>query len=397
MACVGNHEFDDGADNLAELAKIASFPFLGANIVERATGKTPVWVKPYVLREFGGVKVAFIGVVTTDTDVISGGSGSMKFLEEGETLRKTASLVKKKGASIVIALTHVGFDRDKELAANLPGISLIIGGHSHTFLKKGWEHPTKGVRVTQAGSYATHIGRIDIVVSKISGAILSLKTSLPFLAYDYAPEDPGVKALLEEKSRSIREVMDEPLGEIDAQVDRGGRKYSGVSSPLGNLLADLMREAGEADLAFHNRTGIRDILRKGMVTRRDVFKVCPFGNTVFTMDLTGREVLEVLEYALSQGNRFLLEVSGGKVDYDPGRPVGKRVLSLEVAGKPVDPASTYRVATSNFIASGGDAHGVFPRGRNRKDTGILTRDRLEEKIRSSIPLRVEYVNRMIKR
>jgi len=165
---------------------------------------------------------------------------------------------------------------------------------------------------------------------------------------------------------------------------------------MGNLLADLMREGGAADLAFHNRTGIRDVLPKGTVTLRHIYKICPFGNTVFVMDLTGAEVLEILEYSLKTGNRFLLEISGALVTYDPSKKQGSRIVSVTLDGKPLDPEATYRVATSNFIADGGDGHVVFKRGRNRKDTGTLLRDLFARKVRNESPLKSEYRNRLIK-
>ncbi|MHC5036412.1 MAG: bifunctional metallophosphatase/5'-nucleotidase [Planctomycetota bacterium] len=395
-ACIGNHEFDDGIENLEALAALATFPLLAANMVVKGKGTPPPWVKPYLLLDVGGVKVAILGAVTVDTDMISGGADTVLFMNEEASLRRAARQAKKEGALLCIALTHIGFDRDRELSYALPEISILIGGHSHTYLRKGWKNARTGVWVLQAGCHATHVGRVDLVLSRATGKILSLSASLVSLKGEDVPEDPGVKALLEKKSEAIRKAMDSPIGEVAHRLDRSGRRYSGVSTPLGNLLADLMREAGKADIAFHNRTGIREILPEGPVTLRDVYKVCPFGNTVFTMDLTGKDILALLEYSHSKGNRFLLEVSGAKVVYDPAREVGQRVISVEGGGKPLDPDATYRVATSNFIAAGGDGHEIFPKGKNRKDTGILTRDRLAEKIRSSSPLRVEYEKRLIK-
>ncbi|MHC4597631.1 MAG: bifunctional metallophosphatase/5'-nucleotidase [Planctomycetota bacterium] len=396
VACPGNHEFDDGTDNFEGLAKAARFPFVCANILEKKSGKPLSWLKPYVIREAGPLKVAFLGALTVDTKVISGGSGAVTFEDEVEALRRAAAAARKEGAHVCVALTHVGFDRDMGISKKIPEIALLVGGHSHTYLKRGRRNRWTGVLVVQAGGHATHLGRVDLLLSPATGEVISSKASLVYLASEAVKEDPEVRELLAEKSKPIRELMDRPIGKASHAVERGGRRFSGVSSPLGNLLADLMREGGEADLGFHNRTGIRNVLPAGPVTLRHVYGVCPFGNTIFTMDLSGSEVLDLLEYALKAGNRYLLEISGGEVIYDPARPEGERVIEVQVKGKPLDLKATYRVATSNFIAGGGDAHDTFLKGRNRKDTGKLLRDLLAERIREASPLRVDYKNRIFK-
>ncbi|MHC4780972.1 MAG: bifunctional metallophosphatase/5'-nucleotidase, partial [Planctomycetota bacterium] len=296
--CLGNHEFDDGAENTEALAEKARFPFLCSNIQVKGVDSPPAWLKPYVILDLGGVKVGILGALTVDTKVISGGSGTMEFLDEVEALGKAVSQAKAEGAALVVALTHVGFDRDKEISKALPSIPLIIGGHSHTYLKRGWRDGESGALVAQAGGHATHLGRVDMMVSKKTGEVVSVKSSLVFLAGAWAPPDSEVRSLLEEKSADIRKIMDAVIGETTHALERGGRRFRGVSSPLGNLLADLMRKGGEADLGFHNRTGIRDAVPAGPVTLRQIHRVCPFGNTVFTMDLAGKDVLELLEYAL---------------------------------------------------------------------------------------------------
>ncbi len=396
MGCIGNHEFDDGADNLAALAKAARFPLIGSNIRLQETGARPDWARAYVIREFGDLKVAFLGVVTVETADISSGGSAVRFLDEAKMLKATHRLAREEGAVLSVALTHVGFDRDKELAGKVPAVPLLIGGHSHTYLKKIWEHPETGVRVVQAGCHATHIGRLELDISP-AGEIRALDYRMVWLGGHRVPPDPRVEAELEEKSASIRKTMDRPLGNALAEVERGGRRFSGASSPLGNLLADLMRKAAGADLAFHNRTGIRDTIPGGAVTFRDVYRVCPFGNTVYAMDLAGKDVLALLEYALSKGNRYLLEISGAAVVYDPEKESGQRVVSVTVGTEPLDPEAVYRVATSNFIAAGGDGHEVFERGTRREDTGTLLRDRLAAWIEDHQPFRVEYTNRIRKK
>jgi 2',3'-cyclic-nucleotide 2'-phosphodiesterase (5'-nucleotidase family) len=393
--CIGNHEFDDGADNIAALAKEAGFPFLCANIREKKSGKTPAYAKPYILREVGGAKIAILGVVASDTHILTGGAKQLDFLREENALKEAAAEAKQEGAVLCIALTHVGFDRDREISDALREIPLLIGGHSHTYLKKGWKNYRTGVWVVQAGCYSRHLGRVDLAFDPETGKVLSLEPALVSLSGEDVPADPKVEALLLEKSKEIRRLMDEPLGENVVELKRSGRRFSGASTPLGNVLADLMREGGNADLGFHNRTGIREILPEGKVTLRDIYKVCPFGNTIVAMDLTGKEVLEILEYALEKGNRFLLEISGATVKYDKALEPGHRVVSVWIGEKPLDPAETYRVATSNFIADGGDGHVTFKDGRNRKDTGTLLRDLFARKVRSTSPFKPEYKNRLI--
>ena len=398
LACVGNHEFDDGPENLSFLAGIAKFPFLAANLREKANGARPSWVREFVILDFGGVKGAFAGVLTTETAIISSGATAYEFEDETEALRRAAANARKEGALFCVALTHMGFDRDQEVSDRFPAdVALVVGAHSHTPLKRGWRNPRTGLLVVQTGCYALQLGRVDLEIDRATGKVLSAEARLVPLTGEDAPEAQDVKAALDKGAAGIRREMDVVLGESVHEVERSGGRFSGASSPLGNWIADLIREAGNAEIGFQNRGGVRDVLPAGPVTMRDLFEICPFGNTVVAMDLMGKDLLALWETSLREGDRFLLEVSGMEVEYDPDREAGSRVLRVRVGGKPLDPAASYRVATNSFLADGGDGHPAFPRGTNRKDTGVYLRELLSRAVREKSPLKVEYRNRIKKR
>ena len=182
--------------------------------------------------------------------------------------------------------------------------------------------------------------------------------------------------------------MNEVIGSAEAALDRKGDE-----TLLGNWQTDVMREFAKADVAFHNRGGMRADLEKGPVTLRDIYLVSPFENTIVTMDLSGEEIKAMLERGLS-GGFGPLQVSGLKIVYDPSRPRGQRVLEVSTGGKPLEPRKIYKAATNSFVASGGDDY-LGLKAKNLRDTGVNLRDAEVDFIRKRSPISARIEGRIV--
>ncbi|MCO5166885.1 MAG: bifunctional metallophosphatase/5'-nucleotidase [Planctomycetes bacterium] len=385
-AVVGNHEFDHGVDVAARLCWGADFPFLGANI-RQPDGARPEWLglpgarlgEPLhealrgaaVVRTLasaaGRARVALVGLTTSAMkDVtLKGVTGDLEFPDEAATLDRVLELLPP--VDLVVLITHCGLTTDRALARRFQGkVDLIIGGHSHTRLPSGDRQGA--VLVCQTGSRGEALGRVRVEVTPAQGGsprkVVAEADLLPT-----GDELPGVLAPYIEK---VKEKVGARVGTLTRDLERGrGFEPSG----LGNLHVDAMRRATGVDVALHNRTGIRADIPAGEVQVRHLYEVAPFGNTVVTLLLSGKDLLELFSGMLGSPSR-VLEVSGAVITFDPEAPVGQRLVEVTIGGKPLDPDRTYKVATNNFLAAGGDGHAVFTRGADVRDTGVILLDLL---------------------
>lgn len=397
LACVGNHEFDLGVGRFAELAAVAGFPFLGANVVDDRTGLMPPSLKEFVVLDLAGVRVGFVGVLGTDSDPVSNALGRVRSGADERALRAGAEAARAAGAQVCVGLTHVGLDRDKELAGRLKEYGVLIGSHSHSVLPVGWRHAETGVWVVQAGCNGEWLGRVDMTLELEGATVVAVECKPSLVRLDgRIAEATNVVEFLANSCGELRRKMGEVVGELAGSLSKGGSAYAGESSPLGNFVTDVMRAAAGAEIALQNRTGLRADLPAGPVTRGQVYEACPYDNTIVAMDLAGSNVVALLDRALSGKSRDLLELSGGEVKYDPTAEEGSRIQALRIGGAAVEPGRTYRLATCSFLAQGGDGHVVFLRGTRFVDTGRILRDALCDALAQDSPWKVEYRNRIVK-
>lgn len=358
---IGNHEFDWGRDVLDHLRTSARFPFLSANIVDGKGGYLP-GVKPYILLTRKGIKAAVIGITTPETayttkpDNVRG----LTFLDPKAVLPRIIKDARAKGARLIVVLSHSGLDADRKMAQEVSGIHVIVGGHSHTAV----ENPVLVNRtiIVQAGCYGFYLGVLKITFDPEHNRIISF-TRKNELKKVYSgkddPFDPDIARLVETYYRQIRERFAVVAGETKVGLIRNSRGESNV----GNLICDAMREAAGSDVAFQNSGGIRANIPKGKITLEQVYSLLPFDNLLISMELTGSQLLRILERN-TKGDYGVLQVSGLRVKYDLTKPAGERVVKAEVTGRPLAQDRRYRVATNDFLAAGGDAFSVFRNGKN---------------------------------
>ncbi len=349
---LGNHEFDWGLQALKRLQEQAHFPFLAANILD-SRGNLLAGVRAYALFRKGRAKVAVIGVTTPETRYITKPDHvkRLEFLDPEKVLPRLIEEVRKRGASVIIVLSHLGFDADKRLAAAVPGIDVIIGGDSHTVIPKPLKTET-GTVILQAGAYGVYLGVLELIVDEATGRAVGYTGRSGLRLVSAAPQnkaDRKAGSIVKKYDEGVKRKFATVVGEtsVDLTAQRG------VESNLGDLVADAMRVTAGSQIAFENSRGIRADIPAGKITMEALYTVLPFDNVLVSMELTGRQVQRVLEQAgtMEFGG---LQVSGIAVTYDLRKPAGERLVKAEVSGEPLDLAKRYTVVTNDFLAAGGD-------------------------------------------
>ena len=364
-AAPGNHDFDFGQDVLKARVAQARFPFLAANIVEEATSQPPSWLKPYVVVKVEDLRVGIIGLGYPGTPIITKPSNvsGLRFLPGAQSVSKYLAAVRQE-ADLVIVLSHLGMADDELLAAGVQGIDVIVGGHSHIVQT----NPKKVGQtiIVQAGSNTKQIGKLDLTFDRATRRITSYTVINEVIAVvgNKMKPNAAVDGLVKKKAAEAAAILKKPLGESLIDLENC---YSG-ECPLGNLVADAMLAANQAgsrpaDVSMHNNAGLRAPLRKGPLTYGALFKVLPFGNVLAAVDLTGEQVLAVLEKTVS-GRPGNMVVSGMTYTFDQSKPIGTRITGVTIGGKPLDVKKTYRVQTIDYLASGGDGQEAFKEGKN---------------------------------
>jgi 5'-nucleotidase/UDP-sugar diphosphatase len=364
-AAPGNHDFDFGQDVLQARIAQAKFPFLAANIVEQSTGQTPSWLKPYLIAKVGDLRVGIIGLSYPGSQYIVKPSAikGLTFLPGPESVSKYLDTVRAQ-ADIVVVLSHLGMGDDEILAAAVPGIDVIVGGHTHIVQLA----PKKvgDTIIVQAGSNVKNIGKLDLTWERASKKIISYTRQDEVTPVVNTKVTPNAKVdeLVKRKAAEAAATLNKPLGETLIPLENC---YQG-ECPLGNLVADAMREANQAgarpaDVAMHNNAGLRAPLAKGPIYYGGLFQVLPFGNVMAAIDLTGEQILLVMEKTVS-GRPGNMVVSGMTYSFDQTRPIGQRITGVTIGGQKLVPTNVYRVQTIDYLATGGDGQEAFKEGKN---------------------------------
>ena len=365
---LGNHEFDWGMEAFQDLTQAAVFPFLAANQID-ANGNLLPGVKPYILLHKKGLRIAVIGVISPETHYTTkpGNLRGYRVIAPEKVLPPVIEKLKKDGTGLVIVLSHMGLDVDREMASLISGIDLIVGGHSHTEVKTTVVvGPTI---IVQAGYYGQYLGVLKIVVDTTARKIVQYPESRILRKVKAGPNnlsDDAVAGIIKRYDDQICREFSRVVGET--RVDLRKRPFE---SNLGNLVCDAMRKAAGSEVAIQNNGGLRTTIPAGKITLKQVYTLLPFDNNIMTMDLTGAQIVDILEFNAKK--RGMLQVSGLQVVYNLSAAEGSRVKELFICGKPADRLRIYRVTTNDFLAAGGDYFGIFREGKN-----VVTGDDIRE-------------------
>lgn len=379
VMALGNHEFDDGVDTLAKFLGKVKFPVISANTIAADGSPIAGKYKPYVIKEIGGQKIGIVSAITTDTADISTPGPTVKFADEIETLKKQVEALKAEGVNRIIALNHDGYVKDKQIAASVAGISVIVGGHSHTLLSNTdpqalGPYPTlvkgpsgRDVPIVQAKSYSKYLGELKVTFDDDGNVIRS--EGAPILLDSSVVPDPAYLARVKELAKPIEALKAKKVAESSGVIEAAREVCRVVECSMGNLVADAMLDRVKDQgmtIAIINGGGLRASIDAGDVTMGEVLTVLPFQNTLSTFQLKGADVVAALENGVSQidqGAGRFAQVSGLKYAFDVSKPVGQRVSAVEVRDgsgwKPIDSAATYGVVSNNYMRAGGDGYKIF--------------------------------------
>ena len=376
---LGNHEFDDGPEELAKFLTALKAPVISGNTLAGLNTPIADKFKPYVIQDVGGQKVALIGVLTTETEETSSPGKDVLFGDEIAYLKGAVKEVQDQGVNKIIVVSHVGYERDKEIAAAVDGIDVIVGAHSHTLLsntdpKAAGPYPTlvknpvgKDVPIVTAASYSKYLGDLDVVFDD-DGNVKSAKGD-PLLLDAKVKPDEAMAARVAELGKPLEEMRKKEVSETSAPIDGSRETCRAKECEMGNLVADAMLDRMKDQgitIAIQNGGGVRASIDQGAITMGEVLTVLPFQNTVATFQLKGSDVQAALENGVSQiekGEGRFPQVAGLKYAADVSKPAGSRITSVEVqeggSFVKLDPAKTYGVVTNNYMRTGGDGYSIF--------------------------------------
>ncbi|HTY35761.1 MAG TPA: bifunctional UDP-sugar hydrolase/5'-nucleotidase [Bacteroidota bacterium] len=333
----GNHDFDISYANLLKLVSIAKFPVFTANLVDEKTGR-PITGKEYIIVEKNGLKIGVFGLMSKEYyNLVSAASTKGVKLEPYiAQAQKMIDLLRPK-VDLVIALTHIGVDDDSVLAMNVKGLNVIIGGHSHTRLRK--PKYINDVVIAQTGSNCENLGVLDLTVE--NKTVTKWDGTLDQLWY-HPDRKTAVTALVDSFQTEIKKEYDQVI----ATVAAGGKPGDGEQG-LGAFLAAAHREAAHTDIGFMNTGGVRKRLLPGPITKQDLFEVLPFRNMLMKFEMSGAQVRSVVAHLIQARPGMI--ISGVQCDYKRDASGAVEIVNLTVAGKPVDAGATYTAAASDYV------------------------------------------------
>lgn len=367
---IGNHEFDYGWRNFRDQMHRVPFPVLGANI--RYKGTNIPFAQPYTILERDGVRLGVIGVIGQDARsvVIASNVDSLDFDDPAPVVRRALEKIKDE-VDIIVLLSHQGktgpmqtdqeahpeiwrdFEEDIALSGAVPGIDVHFAGHAHRGIHEPYVHPQTGTLIMQTFGHATHLGYLKLKLDSKNNQLLGHEGKLLDVVSNHYEPDSVMKA----KIAYYRAQFPELQEVVCETRERLVRKYN-EESDLGNLFADILRWETGTDVSFFNSGGIRADLPAGAVTVAHMLDAFPFEDKIWEMQMTGAQIKAVVEQGLTL-ERGIIQTSGLNGKYDLERPVGQRLLELQIDDAPVTDDKAYSVSTIGVIAEGGDLYKTF--------------------------------------
>ena len=360
----GNHEFDFGKEIYAKRRAEARFPFFAANLRD-AEGKPLPGHQDRTILDTNGVKIGITGITLESTPRVSS-PGDLKFLPELATLREQVKALRAEGADLVVAVTHT--NRLVDFLIMQSGlVDVLLTGHDHD-LRLVYDGKSVMVESSEDAHYVV-VTEMDVAIKTEAGVRRAewRPTFRVVSTADVTP-DPAVAQKVRHYEEYLDRVSTEPIGRTVAGMDTRTASVRSHETVFGNLVADALRERLNADVAVVNGgavRGNRTYAAGRVLTPRDIRTELPFGNKAVLLELTGADLRAALETGFSAVGRpagRFPQVSGLRLDVDSRRPAGSRITTVEVGGEPLRDERTYRVATVDFLARGGDEYRAFTRG-----------------------------------
>ena len=371
---IGNHEFEYNWEPLVEIIPRANFPVLNANIFIEKTGE--LIAQPYAVLEKSGVKIGVIGVMGIDAfynTMAPFHRTGLSIKDPTETAQYWADKIRD-SVDMIVVLTHQnktapmqtnkesdpsvqrGFDEDYAMAGKLRGVHAIYGGHSDNGLMQPVVHPETGTIIGLTFGQGMHLGYTKFMINTNTNDVTFIDGYL-------IPVDSKKYKAKEETSKLIAEYRKQypELSEVIASMKEASMRLYNNESTIGNLLTDIMRKAANSDIAFLNSGAIRADLNAGRVTLEQLINVYPFPDTLSIVELTGAEIRKLIEYSLTLPYG-IGQISGLKIEFDSSKPAMQRLIEVYVGDLALIDSKTYTIATSKYLAKGGDGYSIFTEG-----------------------------------
>ncbi len=393
----GNHDYNYGLARLLELEKQASFKILAANVYKDGERV----FAPWVIRNVGGVRVAIFGLATPETAYKSDPKGFVGVAFNDPIIESRIVLAELKGRyDVLVALVHLGIDDSSaitsvKLADAVPQIDVVIDGHSHSSLAATVLKNDSNALIVSADSYDTSLGVVELTVGPDRKVAARTARTITLATNPSIASDPKIKALADEITAAQGPMLDVKVGSTAVALEGKREIVRTQETNLGKLIANGMRDATGADVAFINGGGVRDSIPVGDITKRLLFTVQPFGNLIWTTVVKGSEFKAILENSVGK-----LPAADGRFAHwanltyaaDAAKPAGSRVSDIKIGGAPVDAGKDYVLALLNFEFNGGDEYTMF-KGKAYKEfpsdaemtmaylkkLGTVTADNIEKK------------------
>lgn len=357
----GNHDFNYGQARLLELAKMANFDIISANVYK---ADYSLFLPSYTIKEYEGVKVAVFGLATPDTTFTTHPDNviGLNFFDPVIIARMMVAQLSDK-ADIIICLAHLGLNEgssytSKMIAEYVDGIDVIVDGHSHTTLENGLM--VNDTLIVQTGEYTKNVGIVNLTYNK---GVLTKTAKLITKEEGMALEaDTNITALVDEINATNDVITSEVIGNTTVKLLGERENVRTGETNLGNLITDAMIAETGADIAFTNGGGIRASIDVGDITVGNIITVLPFGNYVVTKECTGTQIIAALENGLTDypaAKGAFPHISGMTVTFDPSKEIGSKVVEVKVDGELIVADKLYIVATNDFMAAGGDMYTMF--------------------------------------
>ncbi len=379
-ACIGNHEFDHGWQNVVTQLNKASFPILNGNIFLKNTDQL-LWNNPYKIIVKNGVRIGIIGLHgrfafydTISDEMIQG----VETKDETQYLQHYVDELNGK-TDLIVLLIHQGIPgrqsskgttdvgrnlkRDLELAKEVNGVDIMVTGHAHTGTPEALV--SNGTLIVSTDALGMQLGKLEIGYDLVSDKIISHKNTLNYIFDDAIPDDSATLGAINKWENKLAVITNE---KICSSLVRLTRSY-GEESLLGNMVTDAMLNSyPDYDFALLNSGGLRQDIEAGDITMGNIISAFPFPNTTVQLTMKGSDIKELFEHAASLTNGVLQVSKGVYFKYAESKPIGRRVMALSFKGLPVADNTIYKVLTNNFLADGGDGYLAFKKALSRKNT-----------------------------
>jgi 2',3'-cyclic-nucleotide 2'-phosphodiesterase (5'-nucleotidase family) len=367
---LGNHEFEYGWESFAEQKHRMPFPVLGANIFYEDTGRR--YAQPYTIVERDGFRIGVVGIMGQDarTAIIPSHVSGVDVRDPIPEVQEWVNKLKPE-VDILLALTHQGktapmqtddeahieiqrgIEADYNMAGAVKGIDVLFGGHADAGTKEAIVHSKTGTLIMQTYGQGTRLGQLKIIFDTERKEIVSQHGKLiPVISNDLEPHP-----VVSQKLAHYRAQFPELQETVVVATERLSRVYN-EESDLGNLYADVLKSVTDAQIAFVNSGALRKDLPQGDVSLADLMDSFPFQDEIVVLEMTGAQIVEVLEQSLTL-ERGMLQVSGLTVRYDMRNGSGNRVYTVELGRYPLELATIYKVGTIEILAQGGDLYHAF--------------------------------------